>query len=268
MGLRCYLVKRNLSAFSDEALSGSESRKVAAHLAHCVSCGEEYSLLQKAGQVIRDLPQVAPRALPRPARTGVVRSPIPSRRRAVQVAGALATVIVAALLSYFFAHRADRQETAYGAHSPGYALDVDLCLKAMKSEGSRRRLVHVYQAQPITFEECKDRVTFPLSAPADLSGGLELQGIYLLQSGCCELVQLRYKSETSQADIFQQPLGHALFFGDKEFKDLPALPGCKATQSGDYQAIFWETPESRCVLVTDLPESNLAEAVARIGNPG
>jgi len=263
MKVHCWLLRGKLSPYLDGEASASEKTKIEQHLRACASCRSLYSSLQAAQQTIRELPCLQPRetfSLALPAEAVDVPQASTSwvvRRTVTWVLGAAAVAVLVFAVSLIF-----KRPQPSGLVVQAYALDMGMYLDGVSQERSQlKRFAQLYESRPVSLEEAQMRVGFQIDAPAELPGGFSFVGAHLLKSGCCHAVRLRYRRQGEELDIFQQPKGHPVSFGSKP-KFVPAeLPQCQCARSGTHQAYYWETPTKGFVVVSALPEREVAVLV-------
>lgn len=267
--VHCWLLRRKLSAFLDGELPVAVKTKIELHLPTCGSCQALYASIEAAQQTIRELPRLQPRerfsvglqVVP----TGTVQASTLRVRRAARWVAS--TAMVAALA--FAINLAFKQpQTSSGIVVQAYALDMEMYLDGVSRDRSQLdRFAELYESRPVSLEEAQAHVGFQIDAPAQLPGGFSFAGAYLLKSGCCHAVRLRYQRYGAEMDVFQQPKGHPVSFGSKP-KFIPArLPQCQCARSGLHQAYYWETPSKALVVVSTLPEREVADVVNAFAHP-
>lgn len=262
--VRCWLLRRKLSAYLDGEIPLAARPKVERHLRACESCGSVYVSIATARRTISELPRLQPRetfSLGWQVHPGDVHQDrVPwLTRRAVRLALASAVVAVMALAINIAFNRSQRSS---GLVIQAYALDIGMYLDGVSQDRSElNRFAEFYESRPVSLEQAQAHVGFKIDAPPQLPGGFSFAGAYLLKSGCCPAVRLRYQRPEAQVDVFQQPHGHPVTFGSKT-KFVPAvLPDCHGARSGAHQAYYWEGADKGLVVVSDLPESEMVALV-------
>ena len=228
--------------------------------------------MDRTRQAIRALPRLQPRdvdwATPVRQESGSSQTFIGGWLSALRAARNRRWAVAAAVVVVFvFAVNLALQRTgrSSGLVVSAYALDMEMYLDGISHDPSQlEKFAALYQSRPVRLEQAQAHVSFELSAPAQLPGGFSFAEAYLLKSGCCHAVRLRYWRPGGVVDVFQQPLGHPVSFGSKPKFASAALPQCQCARSDAHQAYYWEAAGKGLVVVSDLPEGEVPALVAAL----
>lgn len=267
----CFHCRRRLAPYIDGALAEGEIRKVDRHLNACARCRQERDRQLAVSAALRSLPEVAPgpavwqameAVLDMEKRRSVKAAPLarPGWVLPKRIAGAaaLALAIIAGVLitEIWIAPQPVLIK-------PAYALDYGMFLDGIAGQSSQwEQFAREYAFHGVSLEEARRATGFALLAPQELPGGLALESVHLLKSGCCRAAALKYSSGRVFLYLFQQPPGHPAFFGGRKVAQAPRwCDSCKWIRARGCQGLYWEEGDRGFVIIANLSEQELTRIV-------
>jgi hypothetical protein len=269
MKVRCWLLRHKFSPYLDGELSAAEAANIEGHLGACGPCRSLYLSMEAASKTLRGLPRLEPRDLALPK---LQAEPGSARETFSLTGSAKAKVlrwvgVTVGVIALVFALTLTRKQPGppSGFVVQAYALNMELYLDGLSQDRSQlERFAKLYESRSVSLEEAQAHVSFKIAAPGELPGGLRFASVYLLKSGCCNAVQLRYHRPGAEVDLFQGPQGHPVSFGSKPTFVPDGLPQCHSARRRAYQACSWVGVGKNLILVSDLPEREVAVLVSAL----
>ena len=224
MKVHCWLLRRKFSPYLDGELSAAEAAKIQGHLRACEPCRSLYISMEAASKTVRGLPPLEPRDLALPelaAEPGSARErftlPWVAKPKVLRWV-AVSLGVIALVFALSLTRKQTRLPSGFLAHA--YALDMEMYLDGISQDRSQlESFAKLYESRSVSLEEAQAHVSFKIAAPGELPGGFRFASAYLLKSGCCHAVWLRYHRPGAEVDVFQGPQGHPVSFGSKRSEE-------------------------------------------------
>ncbi|MFQ5424396.1 MAG: anti-sigma factor family protein [Phycisphaerae bacterium] len=262
----CNQAQPKLGRYLDDACSVDEQAAVAAHLASCASCREEYeSLVALTAGLQRSSPvRVPPELWPAIERRLDARRTRVWRRRgswAIAAGVILAVTLGTLSLSGF---RDGSSEASAAPINFGVILDA----LPLDAEKAFRKFLILYNARPISpAKAARFAPTLDFALPDTLPGGFRLTGVYAVRFGDTPGIAARYERNGEfLAAIFHPPISSEDFGTHRDYPCVIGKHCGHKVEVGQWKLVHVTDPTTcHCVLsrlseTTELPQ--ILDAVA------
>ncbi len=280
MSIRCWNIRRHLSAHHDRELSSVAAARVSRHVETCRPCRRILDDLGRVSQAVAGLePLPAPahvwQAIDRTVADETWRQadsrPILNRWLTVRVAavmvGALALVAIGLLLPWVAELRTARQAPHAMPHAMPHAtaFDVGPYLEAVAGGFARSvgDFEAQYQARPASVADAATAVGFEPVAPVDLPGGWRRADVHLLKDVCCHVIRFVYRRDGASLVLFEQAADHPLTCSGNVLRDGRTNGfGYQSARRNEAGLVTWTAANRRFTMIAEEPDYELV-SVAR-----